>query len=106
MSGDRSHVNGKDKDESDPNGTEDVEMREETNPSKSKDGDDEMTVVVPPSKSSDLARASQKDSQGDVAMNGGTEADDAAVDEPEIDPRKKAIASKHLSHSPLTPTQI
>jgi 26S proteasome regulatory subunit N3 len=111
MSDDKPHLNGKDKDESSPNGTEDVEMREDKKPSKSKvvkgkDEDDEMTVVVPPSKSSNLAGASQKDSQGDVAMNGGTEAEGAAVDEPEIDPREKAITSKHLSHSALTPIQI
>jgi 26S proteasome regulatory subunit N3 len=99
MSGDKSHLNGKDKDESNPNGSDDVEMKEGTIPSKTtgvkgKDGDEEMTVVVPPSKSSKLASAPPKDGQGDVAMNGDIEADEAAVDEPEIDPREKAVTSK------------
>lgn len=99
MSGDNSQLNEKDKDESNANGVDDVEMKEGTIPSKSKsvkgkDEDEEMTVVVPPSKGSKLAGAPQKDGQGDVAMNGDAEVDEAAVDEPEIDPREKAVASK------------
>lgn len=99
MSGDKPHLNGKDKDESNHYGNEDIEMKDSTNPSKTKsvkgqDADEEMTVVVPPSKSSKSVGVPQKDGQGDVAMNGGTEADETVVAEPEIDPREKAITSK------------
>lgn len=48
--------------------------------SKDNDGDEEMTVVVPPSKSEDAEK------NGDVAMN-GTEEKEA---EPPVDPKAKA----------------
>lgn len=99
MSGDKPHLNGRDTAEGNAKESEDVEMEEGTDPGqakgiKRKDGDEEMTVVVPPTKSSKTPGAPQKDIQGDVAMNGDTEADDGAVDEAVVDPREKVIISK------------
>lgn len=94
------HINGDDNAENDVNGSEDVEMEEEpTGPGRSakgkgKEGDEEMTVVVPPSKGSKLSGSSQKDGEGDVAMHGESETDAEASKEPEIDPRTVAISSE------------
>lgn len=77
---------------------EDVEM---TDASKAKgkkpakDGDDEMTVVVPPSKASKQPRA---DAEGDVAM--GDEED--AETEPKVDPVVQTVAGKQ--HRGAIPT--
>lgn len=54
-----------------------------------KDGDEEMTVVVPPSKGSKKPQSSRSaDADGDVAM--GDEAAEAPVD-----PTEQAVAGKH-----------
>ena len=86
MSGDKSQLNG---DKADEN--EDVVMEEEdskmTKPGKSgkdKDGDDEMTVLVPPSKGK---------SDGPT-INGAT---DGKAEEEEVDPREKASSGKKTS---------
>jgi 26S proteasome regulatory subunit N3 len=100
MGGDKPHINGSDKAENGANGSEDVEMEEDSiDPGKSakgkgKEADEEMTVVVPPSKSSKLSGSSQKDGQGDVAMNGEGNTDVETAKEPEIDPRTTASSSK------------
>lgn len=99
MSGDKPHLNGRDTAEGNAKESEDVEMEEgTTSPGqgkgiKRKDGEEEMTVVVPPTKSSKTPGVPQKDTQGDFAMNGDTEADDGAANEAEVDPRDKAITS-------------
>jgi 26S proteasome regulatory subunit N3 len=100
MGGDKPHINGSGKAENGTNGSEDVEMEEDSlDPGKSakgkgKETDEEMTVVVPPSKSSKLSGSPQKDSQGDVTMNGEGETDVEGAKEREIDPRTTAISSK------------
>ena len=80
MSGDKSQLNG---DKADDN--EDVVMDEEdskkTKSGKDKDGDDEMTVVVPPSKG-----------KSDGSTTNG--AMDGKQKEAEIDPREKALNGK------------
>ena len=100
MGGDKPHINGSDKAENGANGSDDVEMEEASiDPGKSakgkgKETDEEMTVVVPPSKSSKLSDLSQKDGQGGVTMNGDGKIDVETAKEPEIDPRTTAISSK------------
>lgn len=99
MPGKTPHTNGNDPVENGINGTEDIEMKDDApNPlkggkaKKAKEGDEEMTVVVPPSKGSKLSVAPQKDNEGDVAMDGfeETNGEDAGV--PKIDPVAQAIS--------------
>ncbi|KAJ6040080.1 uncharacterized protein N7446_004605 [Penicillium canescens] len=88
-----SHTNGSKSTENGVNGSEDVEMGEDTagaptsgfNTNKDRKGDEKMTVVVPPTKGS---KSSGKDKGEDVVME-GTEDDDEK--EPEVDPTTKAI---------------
>jgi 26S proteasome regulatory subunit N3 len=97
MSGDKPPTNGTDPVENGINGTEDVEMEEESSKSSSrtksgrdKDGDEEMTVVVPPPKATKLSSAPQKDDEGDIAMNGTAEVEVKETSEPIEDPKSKA----------------
>jgi 26S proteasome regulatory subunit N3 len=98
MSGDQPQRNGTDPEENGANRAEDVEMEEDTpggptssiQTSREHDGD-QMTVVVPPAKGARLSgQDSKKDKEDDVAME-GSEEKDAQADEPEIDPRVKAV---------------
>lgn len=59
---------------------------------KDKDGDEEMTVVVPPAKSSDA------DKNGDVAINGTSEENKEAT----VDPKVQAASGKALDISLLS----
>ena len=102
MSGDKPHVNGTDPIENGINGTEDTEMGDDPSqgngkpkPAKDKDGDEEMTVVVPPSKGTKVADTPSKDKEGDVAMNGTPEAESTETAEPAVDPKAKAIAGEY-----------
>lgn len=61
---------------------------------KDKDSEEEMTVVVPPSKSSNGSNSVQQDGEGDVVMNGASEAEAKKVQEPVVDPKEKAIAGE------------
>lgn len=92
------HTNGTDPVENGVNGTEDVEMKEESsanghatsNQQKDNDGDEEMTVVVPAAKAA-KGTGSGRDKEGDVAMDGdGDEAGEKSVEE--VDPKVKAVA--------------
>jgi len=92
------HTNGNEPVENGVNGTKDVEMKDDAPSSlkggkgkKSKDGEEEMTVVVPPSKASKLPPASSRDTEGDVSMEGDeqTAEDDGAV---KVDPVTKAVS--------------
>lgn len=92
------HTNGTDPVENGVNGTKDIEMKDDAPSSlkggkgkKAKEGEEEMTVVVPPSKGQKLAGLSRKDAEGDVAMDGEEAAveDDAAV---KVDPVAKTVA--------------
>ena len=93
------HTNGTDPVENGVNGTKDVEMKDDAptplkggKGKKAKEGnEEEMTVVVPPSKGSKLSAPPPKDTEGDVAMDGsevGAE-DDGAV---KIDPVAKTVS--------------
>ncbi|KKY15032.1 putative 26s proteasome non-atpase regulatory subunit 3 [Phaeomoniella chlamydospora] len=95
MSGDK-QTNGSDPVENGINGTQDTDMGGDKPKTggktiKDKDGDDEMTVVVPPSKTQKLFGASDEDPEGDVAMN-GTEASDLKPAEVVQDPHSKAVS--------------
>lgn len=86
------------------NGTEDVEMKDGSQPKaksvkkgKDKDGDEEMTVVVPPSKSKNTTNGIGKDNEGDVSMNGTSDPSDNKPAEEAIDPKAKALTGKSAS---------
>lgn len=109
MSGDKQQTNGKDQTNDNATGTDDVEMNDGTSkPSKTgksgkdKDGDDEMTVVVPPSKNTS---SSGKDLQSSTAVNGATEESDESSKEPDVDPREKAINGMSRLSSQFGPTR-
>ena len=88
-------MNGTEPVENGINGTEDIDMVDD-GPEKVKvgtnnDGEDEMTVVVPPPKSSKLSGEPGKDEEGDVAMENAEKSDSVI---PELDPKAKAVAGK------------
>ena len=99
---DQPHANGSDLKENGVNGSEDIEMGEDSagaptssfNVSKDRQGDEKMTVVVPPSKGSRLPGSQGKD--GDVAMH-GAEDEDSHKSEAEVDPRAKAVQGSSRS---------
>jgi 26S proteasome regulatory subunit N3 len=107
------HTNGNEPVENGVNGTKDVEMKDDAPTSlkggkgkKSKDGDEEMTVVVPPSKASKLSSPPGKDNDGDVSMEGEVHVgeDDGAV---KVDPVTKAVSGKsHWFSSTICPRDV
>ena len=81
------------------NGVEDIDMVDE-GPEKvktgsHKEGEEEMTVVVPPPKSSKLAPDGTND-QEDTAME-GVESDDKATESEVIDEKAKAVTGSYSS---------
>lgn len=96
---DQTHVNGSKSAENGVNGSEDVEMREDTagaptssfNSGKDRNGDEKMTVVVPPTKGSRSSGKPGQDKEEDVTMEGAEDDDDAEKAEVEVDPTTKAI---------------
>ena len=103
MNAEKSKTNGTDTTENGVNGTEDIEMADETTDehkaSNGKDGEDEMTVVVPPPKSSKLAGEPSKDSEGDVAMETAQKPDASRLPTEEVDPTIKAVSGKLMKPS-------
>ena len=92
------HTNGTDPVENGVNGTKDIEMKDDAPaPLKSgkgkkvKEGEEEMTVVVPPSKASKLS-APPKDNDGDVDMDGAEELNGEDAGVPKVDPVVKTVA--------------
>jgi len=93
--GDRPQTNGTEPVENGVNGTEDVDMVDD-GPEKvkigiNKDGEDEMTLVVPPPKGTKLFGDPGKDAEGDVAMD-NTAGTENVSQEAEVDPKVKAVA--------------
>lgn len=81
------------------NGTKDVEMKDDAPSSlkggkgkKLKEGDEEMTVVVPPSKGSKLSAPPVKDTEGDIPMDGFEDEDGEDAGAVKIDPVAKAVS--------------
>ena len=66
-------------------------------PSKDKDGDDEMTVVVPPSKASKPLNSPEKEADSDVAMNGIEEPQPQAPDDVVDHPAKAVDGLSYLT---------
>ena len=78
------------------NGTEeDVDMVDEgpdkTKPNNRKEGEDEMTVVVPPPKGTKLSGDHDKDAEGDVNMDNTETSEDDKNQKEEVDPKTKAV---------------
>ena len=99
MSGDKPQTNGSEPAENGVNGTEDVEMADDAvaraKAGGAKEGEDEMTVVVPPPKSSKLSGDPGRDLEGDIAMD-STEKPETDEPEPEeVDPQVKAISGQY-----------
>lgn len=92
---DKPHTNGTEPVENGVNGTEDVDMvddgPENVKVGTNKEGEDEMTVVVPPPKSSKLSGEPSKDEEGDIAMEN---TEKSHIVSPELDPKAKAVAGK------------
>ena len=59
-----------------------------------KEGEDEMTVVVPPPKGSKLSSEAEKDKEGDIKMADGEEAKAKDDSTEKVDPKVKTIAGK------------
>lgn len=57
--------------------------------SKDKDVDEEMTVVVPPSKAIEADEVTEKDDEGDIAMN-GAEGSEGKIGDEDVDPQAGA----------------
>lgn len=111
MSGDKHRLNGTDPAENGINDSEDIEMREESQnskkgskPNKDKDGDDEMTVVVPPTKGPNAPSAPEKPTEADL-KNGAANGDGASDSEARVDPQEKVISGEsRKSLNLLSPT--
>jgi 26S proteasome regulatory subunit N3 len=93
------HTNGTDPVENGINGTKDIEMKDDApaplkggKGKKVKEGEEEMTVVVPPSKGSKLSAPPPKDNDGDVAMDGAEEINGEDAGAVKIDPVTKAVS--------------
>jgi hypothetical protein len=89
MSGDKSRLNGSNSNGVNGSGSS-QNNRKGSKGSKDKDGDDEMTVVVPPSKGSNKPTAPNKATEADLA-NGADETDGPIAKETPVDPKEKAI---------------
>ncbi len=80
------------------NGTRDVEMKDDAPPKKgskgkkAKETEEEMTVVVPPSKGTKLSAPPPKDTDGDVAMDAAEEAQEEDAEAAKIDPVAQAVS--------------
>ncbi|KAH0543309.1 hypothetical protein FGG08_002372 [Glutinoglossum americanum] len=101
MGDDKPHINGTEPVENgvSTNGTTDVEMKDDTSEpptkvkqGKDKDGDEEMTVVVPPSKGLKLSGEVVKSRESDVVMEGSDEVKDETAAEVKEDPVAKAVS--------------
>lgn len=93
------HTNGNEPVENGINATKDIEMKDDAPASlkggkgkKTKDGDEEMTVVVPPSKGSKLSAPLNKDNDGDVAMDVDEDASGEDAGAVKVDPVTKAVS--------------
>lgn len=100
------HTNGSDPVENGINGTKDVEMKDDAptplkggKGKKAKEGEEEMTVVVPPSKGSKLSAPPPMDNDGDVAMDGAEGLNGEHAGAVKIDTVAKAVSGMHISIS-------
>jgi 26S proteasome regulatory subunit N3 len=94
-------TNGTDPVENGINGTKDIEMKEDAPSSmkggkgkKMKDGDEEMTVVLPPSKSVTLSAPPPSDQDGDAMMEDSEKAGDEQPVELGVNLIAKTVSSR------------
>ncbi len=94
-SDDKPQINGNGPMENGVNGTEDVEMAddsaEQVKVGTGKEGEDEMVLVVPPPKSSKLSGEPGKDGEGDVTMENTEHAETSQPETEKIDPKVRAV---------------
>jgi 26S proteasome regulatory subunit N3 len=93
------HTNGTDPVENGVSGTKDVEMKDDApaplkggKSKKAKEGEEEMTVVVPPSKGSKLSVPLPKDDDGDVDMGDSERAAEENAGAVKIDTAAKTVS--------------
>ena len=94
--GDKPQTNGTEPIENGINGTDDIDMVDD-GPEKVKIGneaEDEMTVVVPPPKSSKLSGEPGKDDEGDIAMDNIEGAETTGPEANQVDPKVKAVTGQ------------
>ena len=91
---DKPQTNGSEPAENGINGNEDVEMVDDII-EKSKAGDDEMTVVVPPPKSSKLAGEPDKAEEMDIALDRTPEMELDQTEE-SADPKARAVSGESI----------
>lgn len=96
MSGDKSKRNSLNRPKSSSAKDDKAKSQKDPKQAKDKDGDEEMTVVVPPAKSADA------DPNADVAMNGTSEEKEQ---EKPVDPKAQAAIGKPL-FEPLLSTYL
>ncbi len=99
---DKPQTNGNGPIENGVNGTEDVDMADDSavavkvgTGKDGKDGEDEMVLVVPPPKSSKLSGEPGKDGEGDVAMENTEHAETGQPESEKIDPKIKAVSGQY-----------
>ena len=100
VNGDKPKINGKEPVENGVHGSEDTEMvdeiTEKPNNGRGKEGEEEMTVVVPPPKSSKLAGEPSRDDEGDVDMGDTSGTNMDATETAEVEPKAKAMSGTLL----------
>ena len=102
-SSDKPKINGSPPIENGVNGVEDVDM-EGSGPDKGKpqkDGDDEMTVVVPPPNSTKLSADPEKDNEGDLFMDDAQKKEEHA--EEAVDPQTQALTGTAMQSDAQLP---
>ena len=108
------HTNGTDPVENGLNGSKDVEMKDDGpaplkggKGKKAKEGEEEMTVVVPPSKGSKLSAPPPKESDEDITMDGVEEVSSEEEGSAKVDPVVRAVAGiYHHSCLPIADTDM
>ncbi|KAL9004578.1 MAG: hypothetical protein Q9188_002623 [Gyalolechia gomerana] len=92
--GSKQQTNGTDPVENGVNGTEDVDMVDEGHEQEKANGeaDEEMTVVVPPSKNPKLSSGHGKDPEGDNMMDDSEQPEPGPEEAEKIDPMAKAVS--------------
>lgn len=92
--GSKQQTKGTDPVENGVNGTEDVDMVDEGHEQEKANGeaDEEMTVVVPPSKNPKLSSGHGKDPEGDNMMDDSEQPEPGPEEAEKIDPMAKAVS--------------
>ncbi|KAL9603689.1 MAG: hypothetical protein Q9219_001008 [cf. Caloplaca sp. 3 TL-2023] len=100
--GNKRQTNGAEPVENGVGGTEDVDMVDEDHEQVKANGDadEEMTVVLPPTKGTNLSGENGKDPQGDITMD-SSEQQQPVLEVEKIDPKVKAVSDIKASYALL-----